>query len=41
MREKISSIAGKEEEWKAEKLRKGKDMGESDPVCTPEGDFVL
>ena len=41
MREKISSIAGKEEEWKAEKLRKGKDMGESDPVCTPEGEIAL
>ena len=41
MREKIFSIAGKEEEWKVEKLRKGKDMGKSDPVCTPEGEIAL
>ena len=38
---KMSSIAEKEEEWKAEKLRKGKDVGKSDPVCTPEGEIAL
>ena len=38
---KMSGIAGKEEEWKVEKLRKRKDVGKSDPVCTPEGEIAL
>jgi len=41
LRGKLSNVAGKEEEWKAEKLRKGKEPGKSDPVCTPEGEIAL